>query len=282
MTDKIEIFVDGLKFLESDDSMQAKAEIYQWFMRTPFWEQTSMFFNFYKDFKENKMYQDRNKIKTTSNEKNLFFMEENNPYICLRCRRPSEIVGFCGLCYDGIYGLNDIEEVLVPLEDIKCNDRFIKVVTADPIYTKKILESIKKEGLRNPIVLDTNNRILIGHHRYYIAKELGWETIRCKYNTIKFNHGLFYEGKGSNVFVIKIDGKLYMSTTEVNDVIPFVNEFNLKNLGRTMELECFLNVGSDIRLRYIFIPERGDVVDPTWHAWYIRKFNKKPKIGKFS
>ena len=282
MSDKIEIYVDGLKFLESDDIITASAEIYQWFMKTPFWEQTSMFFNFYKNIEVNEIYKDRNQIRELSEEKNLFFMEEDNPYICLRCRRPSEIVGFCGLCYDSIYGLEGVEEVLVPMKDIKCNDRFIKVVTADPVYTKKILESIRKEGIRNPIILDNDNRVLIGHHRYYIAKELGWDTIRCKYNDINFNHGLFYEGKGSNVFVIKIDGKMHMSTTKVDDVTIFVRKFIVDDIGQTMELECFLNVGSDIRLRYVFIPERGDVVDPTWHAWYIRKFNKKPKIGRFS
>jgi hypothetical protein len=281
--DSIEIFVDGECYLISDDPVAARAEIYQWFMKTPFWLQTSMFFNYYKKTETNERYLNKDHtLETASDEKNLFFMNDDNPYICLRCRRPSEIVGFCGNCYNSIYGLENAEEWDIPIEDVKCHPRFIKVVEGDPKYTEEIKQSMIKDGMRNPIIVDADNRILIGHHRYYIAKDLGWKTIRCKQNNIKFNYGYFYEGKGSDVFVARIDGELYMSTTEINDIMPLITDFQMKEMGETLHLECFLNVGSDIRLRNVFIPERGDVVDPTWYAWYIRKFNKKPKIGRFS
>jgi len=283
MTDKLEMFIDNQFIKEVDDPIIARDEFWQWFMKTPFWETTSCFIYIYKDIDKNKMYEKpKFEMPKESEERNLFFMEDNNPYVCLRCRRPSEIVGFCGVCYDQIYGIDESEEIEVPMEDINCHPRFIEVVEADPDYTSKIKKSMEKEGMRNPLVLDRDNVILIGHHRYFIAKQLGWKTIRCKYNNIKFNHGYFYEGKGYNVFVVRIDGELFMNTTCIDDVTPIILDFFHNNMGKTFELEAFLNAGSDIRLRNVFIPERGDVVDPTWHDWYIRKFNKKPKIGKFS
>jgi hypothetical protein len=283
VTDKIEIFVDNKLFIESDDPIQAKSEVFNWFMKTPFWQQTSMFFNYYKNVEENEDYINRkNVVETSVLEKNLFFMEDDNPYVCLRCFNPSEIVGFCADCYNSVYGLDSVEEIEIPLEEIEAHPKFVEIVSADEIYTNQIKESIEKDGMKNPIVVDEDKRILIGHHRYYIAKELGWETIRCKINKIKFNHGLFYEGKGSSLFVIRIDGELCMSTTNFNDVQPAISDFHMNNTGKTFTMECFLNIGSDIRLRNVFIPHRGDVVDPTWRDWYIRKFNKKPKIGKFS
>ena len=282
MTDKIEIYIDNKFISETEDPVVARADMYSWFMRTPFWESTSMFFYYYKNFLENKDYEAPRFGKPESMEKNLFFMEGDNPYVCLRCRQPSEIVGFCSTCYEDIYGLNVKKEIELPLEDIKAHPRFLEIVEADPVYTDKIKKSIQENGMKNAIVIDGDNRVLVGHHRYFIAKALGWETIRCRYNDINFNHGYFYEGKGSNVFVVRMDGALYMSTSEINDIMPVLLDFQRQNINKTMVLECYLNAGSDIRLRNVFIPERGDVVDPTWQDWYIRKFNKKPKIGRFS
>jgi len=282
MTDKIEVYIDNKFIMETEDPVIARSEMYQWFMRIPFWESASMFIYVYQNFESNKDYEAPRFDIPEKSEKNLFFMEGNNPYVCLRCRQPSEIVGFCSMCYDDIYGLNVKEEIELPLKDIKAHPRFLEIIEADPIYTDKIKQSIQKNGMKNAIVIDGDNRILVGHHRYFIAKELGWETMRCRYNDINFNHGYFYEGKGSNVFVVRRNNELYMSTSEIHDIMPILPDFFYQSKIKTMVLECYLNAGCDIRLRNVFIPERGDVVDPTWQDWYIRKFNKKPKIGRFS
>ncbi len=282
MSDYTEIYIDGKFAMTVANMFDVRHEIRTWAMKTPFWEQTKMLVRCYRNAEKNPDFKNRNDPTIESNEKNLFFMKDDNPYICLRCGRPSEIVGFCGTCYSEVYAMENIDETEIPLEDVKCSEKFYKVVEADPEYTQKIKESILKDGMKNPIILDSDKRILIGHHRYYIAKELGWDTIRCKINDIDFNHGLFYEGKGSDIFIAKMDGKLCMSTTDVDSITPLILDFYMKNLGDTLIMECYINAGSDIRLRNVFIPERGDVVDPTWHDWYIRKFNKKPKIGRFS
>lgn len=44
-----------------------------------------------------------------------------------------------------------------------------------------VAESIKTMGWRQPIVLDTNGVIIIGHGRYLAAKKLGLKTVPCHY-----------------------------------------------------------------------------------------------------
>lgn len=282
MTDVIIITKDGKPFLELDNPWDAQTELRTWYMRTPFWQPSSLQLFIYKDIENNEDYIHRNDPLPDSGEKNLFFTDTDNNYVCLRCRRPSEIMGFCNNCYLEIYGLKNKEIVEVSFEIIKCSEKFFKVIDEDKIYTESIKQSIIKDGLKNPLIIDSDNILLIGHHRYYIIKDLGWKTVPVIYNNIKFNHGLFYEGKGYSIFVLKIDGELNGSSTNLDDFFYMIPEFKNKSMGNTFHLECYINAGTDIRLRNVFIPERGDVVDPTWYDWYVRKFNKKPKIGKNS
>lgn len=273
----VDVYIDNELLISTKDIELAITLLREWHRKTPFWISTSLFINIYKN-KEDRI-QNKNK---SNKEENLLFRNGDKEYLCLRCRLPSEIVGFCQNCYNDVYGLNKQPIKRMKLSDVHCNEKFITIVESNPEYTEKIRQSIMKDGMKNPIIVDSDNRILIGHHRFYIAKELGWEYINVQKNEINFNHGLFYEGKGWGLFVARLDGKLFLSTTVLEDVIPLIRDFNMYNIGNILNIEAYINIGSDIRLRNIFIPERGDVVDPTWYDWYVRKFNKKPKIGKFS
>lgn len=55
-------------------------------------------------------------------------------------------------------------------------------------YTRESIEKVKNSiaqfGFINPIVIDLNNVIIAGHHRYFAAKELGFELVP----TIKAEH----------------------------------------------------------------------------------------------
>lgn len=46
---------------------------------------------------------------------------------------------------------------------------------------KQIAESIKRFGFRQPIVVDRNNVVVIGHGRVLAARELGLSAIPCEY-----------------------------------------------------------------------------------------------------
>lgn len=41
----------------------------------------------------------------------------------------------------------------------------------------KVYESIKKDGMKTPIIIDKNNRILDGNHRYAMMRTLGYKNI---------------------------------------------------------------------------------------------------------
>lgn len=278
----IEILKDNKLVLETDDTIGAISYIRGWLFKTPFWEITQLTMNFYKRFIDNPQYKTRHiidKLPTIAEtiEKNLMFKDDVRKYKCLRCREESEVCGFCQKCYNSVYGLDNKEPTMVKMNDVVCNKKFMRVVENNPEYTNQIKESIISEGMKNPIILDDTNRILIGHHRFYIGKELGWDEIAVLYNPIKFGHGYFYEGKGYNLFVCRIDGNLEGSTTDAEQIITLIKDFNTREIGQTLTAEFFLNIGSDIRLRDVFIPERGHIVDKTWKDWWINKFGKDPR-----
>ena len=159
----IHIVVDGDKNLSMADVTDAVAFIRGWLLKTPFWEITSLKVYFYKNKLKNEDYINRNAIREReeeSYEKNLMFKDDKRKYTCLRCKKESEICGFCEKCYNLVYGLRDKGVVEVELDDVKCNEKFIVCVKNDPEYTEKIKQSIIKDGMRNPIILDDQNRIL--------------------------------------------------------------------------------------------------------------------------
>ena len=45
--------------------------------------------------------------------------------------------------------------------------------------TSKVKKSIKEFGFKQPIVLDKDNVIIVGHSRFYAAKELGLKKVPC-------------------------------------------------------------------------------------------------------
>ena len=53
--------------------------------------------------------------------------------------------------------------------------------THDEKQIGMIAESIKAFGFRQPLVIDRNNEIVVGHGRFYAAKKLGLLTVPCEY-----------------------------------------------------------------------------------------------------
>ena len=53
--------------------------------------------------------------------------------------------------------------------------------THDEKQIGMIAESIKQFGFRQPLVIDKNNEIVVGHGRYFAAKKLDLLTVPCEY-----------------------------------------------------------------------------------------------------
>ena len=51
----------------------------------------------------------------------------------------------------------------------------------DERQIEMIAESIRQFGFRQPLVLDKNNEIVVGHGRYFAAKKVGLLTVPCEY-----------------------------------------------------------------------------------------------------
>jgi len=274
-TPVVDISLDGCHVASYRNINEAVGYIRNYIFKKPFWESTTIIVSFYKHIYDNSDYNCRQvQVIEKTIEKNILFKDDNRKYICVRCRQETEICGFCSKCYPKVYGLENKDKVMVRMSDIQCNDKFMNIVQNDPEYTEHIKQSIIRDGMKNPIIIDDQYRILIGHHRYYIALELGWDEIEVIFNPIKFCHNYFYEGKGYDLYVMRVDGNLIGSTTDQEPIYVMMKDFNALEIGKTLVVECFLNIGSDIRLRNIFIPERGHIVDQTWKDWWINKFGK--------
>jgi len=68
------------------------------------------------------------------------------------------------------------------LKEISINEIIIgtRLRTVDTDNVTKLCESIKKIGLTNNIVINQNNELLSGFHRYSALKELKYDKIACK------------------------------------------------------------------------------------------------------
>lgn len=65
----------------------------------------------------------------------------------------------------------------LPIGELKPYENNAKI--HDSIQVSHIANSIKEFGFRQPIVIDKDNVIVIGHGRLLAAKELGLETVPC-------------------------------------------------------------------------------------------------------
>lgn len=166
---------------------------------------------------------------------------------CIRCGKERGIPGFCGQCYDEIYGLSNIPVVIKQMDELIPNKKHLTLIERDYGYTDEIRQSIIKDGLKNALIIDNENRILIGHHRYYICKELGWERIGCYVIEDSGLYNKFIEGGLNNLFILKIDGKIVASVTNMNDFIPLIQGWILETpYWKTshLVLEAFTGLGA--------------------------------------
>ena len=67
----------------------------------------------------------------------------------------------------------------VKISDIRAYGKNAKKHNDDQV--KAIAKSIEKFGFRQPLVIDKNNEIVVGHGRYLAAVQLGIEVVPCEY-----------------------------------------------------------------------------------------------------
>jgi len=167
-------------------------------------------------------------------------------YKCIRCNKEREIPGFCEMCYLDLYGLNEDEVFMMRMDGLIPNQKHLTLVERDDIYTDMIRQSIIKDGLKNPIIINEKGIILIGHHRYYIGMELGWEHIPCCIVKSDAGYNKFIEGGINNIFIVKVDGKIVASITHMDDLKPILDSWILVTpFWKTshLVLEAFTGIG---------------------------------------
>jgi len=174
----------------------------------------------------------------------------NMSYKCPRCRKDSEIPGFCGKCYFEVYGLNLDKKEMVKLEDLYADGDYLTAAEREEDYSAEISESIKKDGVKNPIIIDEDNSILVGFHRYFICKKLGIEEIPAIRIIRSDIYGKFAEGKCNNLIIARINGEVVASFYDPEDAVRLFREFvrvTPWTEQSSLVIECFFNIGAKKR-----------------------------------
>ena len=71
----------------------------------------------------------------------------------------------------------DLRVVYLPINEIKTYEKNAKIHTETQV--KRIANSIKEFGFKQPIVVDKNNFVVAGHGRLLAAKEIGMSELPC-------------------------------------------------------------------------------------------------------
>lgn len=74
----------------------------------------------------------------------------------------------------------NIRSVEVSLKDIHPNPKNPRKGTYEKADLEELKENMTKLEQLVPLKIDENGTLLAGHRRYTVAKELGWDTIRCE------------------------------------------------------------------------------------------------------
>jgi hypothetical protein len=81
--------------------------------------------------------------------------------------------------------LDKYRVTMVPLKDIipsPENDELYGEIVHDE-QMDALIESIKKRGLEEPLILTSGNHIIAGHRRFYAVEALGWKLVPCRYRS---------------------------------------------------------------------------------------------------
>lgn len=164
---------------------------------------------------------------------------------CIRCNKECDIVGFCQDCYIELYGLKDKEPIDIPIEKLKCREDYLRLVERNDEYSNEIKESIIKDGLKNPLITNKDLTILIGHHRFFICRDLDYKTLPVYIVDVPIDK--FVEGGANNLFIIKIDGNIVASIKQMKQLLPILESWILHTpFWRTshLVLEAFTCIGA--------------------------------------
>ena len=88
----------------------------------------------------------------------------------------------CGelFCSEHVQIKEDWDEIkTISIDKIIPNKKSYAWAKNQTDYLEWIKMSIEKEGLKNPLIIDKNYKLLTGHHRYYVLKNiLKWKKVK--------------------------------------------------------------------------------------------------------
>lgn len=112
----------------------------------------------------------------------------------------------------------------VDISEIQGYDRNAKIHTDEQV--RNIAESIKKFGWQQPVVLDSNNVIVVGHGRVEAARLLGLEAVPVKYaDNLTEDEIKAYRLLDNRISVGEIDVSL--ETLELGEIDIDLSNFSL-------------------------------------------------------
>ncbi len=128
---------------------------------------------------------------------------------CIKCKKELSHKGFCPECYMKVYGFTKDDIVQFPMRKIVVKESHLELAKHDG-YTGS--------GVENPIIIDSQNNLCIGHHRYNHARQNNWNTIPAVIIPYRGSNR-FTEGHSSWLYVARRSGKVIVNVCRLRDLI---------------------------------------------------------------
>ena len=119
---------------------------------------------------------------------------------------------------------------------------------------EKLRDSMKINGLINPITITQDNELVAGFRRLSAARELGWEYIDC--------------------FIVNISSKLQKLQIEADENLAR-KDFTVDEIIKLNEKKIYLSAGPFEKFKLLLKKIVTDII-----MWFKLKFSKKNKEGK--
>jgi len=124
-----------------------------------------------------------------------------------------------------VYGFTKDDIILAKVPKVKVNANHLRLAEEDG-YGGIVATSIDEVGIKNPIIIDTDYNLLVGHHRFKKVLDLGLQKIPAVMIKKRICNR-FTEGSSDWLYIGRMNGELVMNVCRMRDVMQMFNRLGL-------------------------------------------------------
>jgi len=138
-------------------------------------------------------------------------------YKCLKCNNESDWIGLCPKCYMETYRFTKDDIELIKTRKIKANSNHLRLAKNDN-SGGVVAMTLEDTGVKNPIIINENRNILLGHHRFnhILKKNIEYTPVVIKKTK---HYSLFTEGSSEWLYVGFLNDFLVLNVCRMRDIM---------------------------------------------------------------